>query len=141
VRDIGVLLLLIGLALMGLGLLPSHESSSTSSPGSSCSLADSRNVTLSFAPGYTWSIDVAVGSPPSIVSIEAVRYEVGPYPMGASGLQVIVYIDDSMVYNGTAGLGSDGLYHAIVPVDSSYVDGRSHSIHVELYACEGEGDG
>jgi hypothetical protein len=141
VRGLGFLLLLVGIGLMAYGAAPlihntNHNAGAATTSACRLTLVDSMNRTLSFTPGYTWSIDVAVsGSPPSIVSIEATRYESGSHPMGASGLRVVVYLDGSMVYNGTAALGSDGLYHALADVPPSYVDGESHTVTAELYTC------
>ncbi|MEB2836026.1 MAG: hypothetical protein GSR80_000038 [Desulfurococcales archaeon] len=132
-----VFLVLVGLALVGAGLAwhPGHAGGGkplvTPPPRPP---SDRRSVTLEFAPGYTWAVDVAVaGSPASIAAVKAVRYPLGPHPLGASGIIVRVLIDGEPVYTGYAAEGSDGLYHALASVPGKFVDGRPHNVTVLVW--------
>ena len=149
-----VFLILAGLALAGLGLAWHPGSDSGAAPPGESSpppttttttprqpprcqvLVDSaqRNLTIP-SDADAAMIDVAISSsPPSIVYIRLVTFEAGPIPHAVgAGYCVVVFIDGSIVYNGTTALGSDGLYHAPVAVPSQYQDGRQHLVEVYVF--------
>jgi hypothetical protein len=145
VRGIGVLLLLIGLALMAYGAAPLVRDHGTAWhwPFHRCDwvVADEWQGVLSFSESGTrvYALDVKINGS-RIVGVDVVEYSttVSMAAGAGSGLRVVVRMMGFKVYDGGASLGPDGLYHAIVSVPEEYAaQPLGVFVQVTLYTCGG----